>query len=118
MKKQLLALSLVLMVFFNLTAQAAGPVRVPSASPDLSFLGTTATCRIHVRADRSSDSISATAKLWSGNTCLKTWSMSGAGLIRTTKTATVSKGKTYKLTIDYTVNGVKQPQRSVTRTCT
>lgn len=37
--------------------------------------------------------------------------------LKSKKNATVSKGKTYKLTVDYTVNGVKQPQKSVTRTC-
>ena len=71
----------------------------------------------HHRPGRSSDTLSATAKLWTGKTCLKTWTIKGTGKIQTTKTATVSKGKTYKLTVDYTVNGVKQPQKSVTRTC-
>ena len=112
MRKQLLALSLILVMLLGITAQASGPAMLPAAQPSLSFSGTTASCRIIVRGDRSSDTLSATAKLWTG-----TWTIKGTGKIQTTKTATVSKGKTYKLTVDYTVNGVKQPQKSVTRTC-
>ena len=117
MRKQLLALSLILVMLLGITAQASGHAMLPAAQPSLSFSGTTASCRIIVRGDRSSDTLSATAKLWTGKTCLKTWTIKGTGKIQTTKTATVSKGKTYKLTVDYTVNGVKQPQKSVTRTC-
>lgn len=113
MRKQLLALSLILVMLLGITAQASGPAMLPAAQTSLSFSGTTASCRIIVRGDRSSDTLSATAKLWTG----KTWTIKGTGKIQTTKTATVSKGKTYKLTVDYTVNGVKQPQKSVTRTC-
>ena len=93
-------------------------MQAPAAAPKLSFSGTTATCSVIIRSGASStDKISVTAKLWNGRTCLKTWTASGTGRVSLSKTATVSKGKTYKLTVDYTVNGVKQPQKSVTRTC-
>ena len=92
MRKQLLALSLILVMLLGITAQASGPAMLPAAQPSLSFSGTTASCRIIVRGDRSSDTLSATAKLWTGKTCLKTWTIKGTGKIQTTKTATVSKG--------------------------
>ena len=117
MQKQLVALSLVLVMFLGIAAQASGPAKMPFATPDLSFDKATAICTIYVRADESADSISVKAKLWSGNTCLKTWLLSGKGLIREERTTTVSRGKTYKLTLDYTINGITQPQKSVTRTC-
>lgn len=117
MRKQLLALSLILVMFLGIAAQASGPAKIPVATPKLSFNGTTAICTIYVRGDKSTDTVSATAKLWSGSTCLKTWAFSGKGSIREDRKATVSRGKTYKLTVDYMVNGVKQPQKSVTRTC-
>ena len=101
----------------RITAQATGPIKAPNASPTLSFSGTTATCTAFVRGNKSTDNVAATVKLWTGGTCLKTWSASGEYSVKIQKTATVSKGKTYKLTVDYTVNGVKQPQKSVTRTC-
>ena len=71
MRKQLLALSLILVMLLGITAQASGPAMLPAAQPSLSFSGTTASCRIIVRGDRSSDTLSATAKLWTGKTCLK-----------------------------------------------
>ena len=117
MRKQLLALSLVLVMLMGIAAQATGPIKAPNASPTLSFSGTTATCTAFVRGNKSTDNVAATVKLWTGGTCLKTWSASGKYSFKIKKNATVSKGKTYKLTVDYTVNGVKQPQKSVTRTC-
>ena len=116
MRKQILALSLILVMLMGIAAQATGPMQAPAAAPKLSFSGTTATCSVIIRSGASStDKISV--KLWNGRTCLKTWTASGTGRVSLSKTATVSKGKTYKLTVDYTVNGVKQPQKSVTRTC-
>ena len=44
MRKQLLALSLVLVMLMGIAAQATGPIKAPNASPTLSFSGTTATC--------------------------------------------------------------------------
>ena len=118
MRKQILALSLILVMLMGIAAQATGPMQAPAAAPKLSFSGTTATCSVIIRSGASStDKISVTAKLWNGRTCLKTWTASGTGRVSLSKTATVSKGKTYKLTVDYTVNSVKQPQKSVTRTC-
>lgn len=116
-KKRVFALSLVLVMLLGTVVQAAGPIKAPQANYSLSFSGTTATCMANVRGNNSADQLSVTVKLWNGNTCLKTWTASGSGNLRLSKTAAVSKGKTYKMTVDYTVNGVKQPQKSTTKTC-
>lgn len=116
-KKRILAMSLVLVMLLCTVVQAAGPMKAPLATPTLSFSGTTATCTANVRGNNASDRLSVTMKLWNGNTCLKTWTASGTGNLRMSKTATVSKGKTYKMTVDYTVNGVKQTQQFATGTC-
>ena len=58
MRKQLLALSLILVMLLGITAQASGPAMLPAAQTSLSFSGTTASCRIIVRGDRSSDTLS------------------------------------------------------------
>ena len=42
MRKQLLALSLILVMLLGITAQASGPAMLPAAQPSLSFSGTTA----------------------------------------------------------------------------
>lgn len=116
MWKRILAIALVLALAVGITAQAAS-LRVPRLYPNLTFSGTTATCTASLRTDKASDAISMTVKLWQGTTCLKTWSTSGTGSVSLSKTATVSKGKTYKLTVDSKINGVAQSQQSITRTC-
>lgn len=39
MRKQFLALSLVLVMFLGIAAQASGPAKIPVATPKLSFKG-------------------------------------------------------------------------------
>jgi len=116
MIKRLLALTLALVMLLGVSAQAAEPSRSPVAAPSLVFSGTTATCSVTIRSGKPTDQIAATAKLWNGGTCLRTWRKSGTLQVYLTGTATVSRNKTYRLTVDYTVNGIAQPQKSVTRT--
>ena len=68
MRKQLLALSLILVMFLSIAAQAFGPAKMPVATLKLSFNGTTAICTIYVRGDKSTDTVSAAAKLRTGST--------------------------------------------------
>lgn len=117
LKRQLLAISLVLVMLLGITAQASGPMKAPVTKPTLTFNGTTATCTVYVRGNSTTDTVAVTAKLWMGSTCLRTWTASGKNSVKISETATVSRGKTYKLTVDYTINGITQPQKSVTRTC-
>ena len=49
MKKQVLALVMVLVMLMGVAAQATGPMRAPSVKPELSFQGTTALCSALVR---------------------------------------------------------------------
>lgn len=116
MKKPIwLTLLLLLALMLPITAQAAP--RYPKVAPSISFSGTTATCKVSVRGDSTSDSISLTAKLWKGSECIATWTASGTGTLNFSKTKTVEKGSTYKLTADATVNGTKLPTASATGTC-
>ena len=117
MRKRMLAMMLVLVLALSLAAQAAGPTRMPSARPSLTFSGTTATCSATVSGDKSTDRIAAAMRLWKGNTCLETWIKRGTGTVEFNETKTVSRVATYTLTVDYTVNDVAQPQKSVTKTC-
>lgn len=114
--KKVLSTVLLLSIMLSVSVQAAGPVRAPSINHSLSFSGTTATCSASVRAEPS-DSVSVVAKLWSNGICRETWSGKGTGVARTGGTKTVSRGTSYTLTIDATINGVTQPRQSVTKTC-
>ena len=117
MWKRVFAMVMVLVLALSLAAQAAGPMRTPSAKPNLTFSGTTAMCSATVNGDKATDRIAAAMRLWKGNTCLETWIKRGTGTVKFSETTTVSRGATYKLTVDYTVNDVAQSQKSVTRTC-
>ena len=115
--KRVIPMILALVMLLAVAAQASGPVKAPMARPTLTFSGTTANCAVKIRADKTTDTISVTMKLWKGNSCLQTWNANGTGRVTVSKTATVTKGSAYKLTVDYTINGVKQTQKSVTNTC-
>ena len=117
MRKRMLAMMMVLVLALSLAAQAAGPMRAPSAKPKLTFSGTIATCSATVSGDKTTDRIAAAMRLWKGNTCLETWIKRGTGTVKFSETTTVSRGATYKLTVDYTVNDVAQPQKSVSSPC-
>lgn len=118
MKKKLCALLVAVILVCTVCPMAASAVtpRVRSFVPSLDFSGTTAYCELTVNTDYLTDKISATIKLWSGSTCLETWTASASGFLVFSDTVTVSKGE-YTLTADVTINGTVYPQVSVTNTC-
>lgn len=116
MRKKVLVLALALVMLLGVTAQAA-PMRMPYTKPLLSFSGTTALCTATVRADNTGDSILVTAKLWHNGTCLKTWSKQGKGYVNLSGSVTVTRGQSYTLTVDATINGAAQARRMETQTC-
>lgn len=81
-------LTLLLLLALMLPITAQAAPRYSQARPSLSFSGTTAT-----------------------------WTASGTGTLKFSKTKTVEKGSTYKLTADATVNGTKLSTTSATGTC-
>ena len=112
----IIPLVLLLAMLLSLPAYAASP-RVMTILPAISFDGTTANCRVSVSADRSTDQISAVIQLWNGSTRIARWTDSGTGYLLFSNSATVSKGKTYELTVDVKINGVSKPQVSIEGTC-
>ncbi|MGM9889866.1 MAG: hypothetical protein ACI317_03450 [Floccifex porci] len=116
MKKRLLVFTIVAVLLFAIPTEAA-TTRALKVSPSLSFSGTTATCSVLVMADRPSDQIELTMKLWDGSKCIKTWSTTGNGNLLLEKNAAVVMGKTYKLTADISINGTGKPTVSITGTC-
>ena len=86
----------------------AGLNRDIEVSPRLRFSDGIASCKVSIAADSSSDWISATMELWRGNTMLNNWSTSGAESISMDETENVTRYHTYRLVINYKVNGVAQ----------
>lgn len=113
MKRIALFLAIVLIVSAPLTASAT--VRSISATPQLSFSGTTATCKATVVGNSTSDKIEVTMKLMYGSSCVASWNGSGNGYVYMSKTATVTAGRTYTLVLEVTVNGVENDPVYVTK---
>ena len=103
MRKRFLCLLLVISVILAISAHAA-------------FNGTSATCTVTILGERTTDRISAVMELWQGNILIDDWSASASGILKIDETATVERNKTYKLTVNYTVNGVAQTPVSISRT--
>ena len=115
MKKVALLLAFLLCVF-PITANAATP-RIVGIVPSISFSGNIANCSVSITADSFNDDIDAIVKLWNGSSCIATWTTTGNGFVNFSETKNISKGKTYKLTVDVTINDVAKPTVSVTGTC-
>lgn len=118
MKRRVWCLILAVSLIITLPAYTAlaASERQCHAASRLSFNDTVAKCFFDITTDYSTDRISATMELRQGSTFIDRWSASGKGAVTINETATVSKNKTYKLIIAYTINGVAQDPISITRT--
>ena len=115
MKKHFFPIMCAFLVLLSSTAHAA--TRAAAVVPRISFDGTTASCSVFIAADRPTDNIDAVIKLWQGSRCIETWEESSIGDHAFSGKVTVSKGKTYQLTVDVTLEGKVQPRFSVEGTC-
>lgn len=116
MRKIAMSLAVIMALLLPTTAYAATS-RYTRIYPTLSFEGTVANCSVIVYADASSDEIESSIKLWRGSICVATWQEESTGILVFKDTATVTKGRNYELTADVTINGVSQPQVSVSAKC-
>ena len=89
--------------------------RLLQVHTSLTFSGTTANCEAMVLS--AGDDIKATMTLRQGDTIMAMWSDSGTSAVSLVGHRTVTKGKTYTLTVTGTRNGVAFEAHSVTRTC-
>lgn len=94
----------------------AAESRMTTAIANFNISGTTATCTLSASADNATDSLKAIIRLYRGSTCIATWSGSGSSYLNMTKTKTVTKGYTYKMTVDLTVNGVSHHVNDIYKT--
>lgn len=115
MKRRHIFLSFLLILVLVVPVQAQTQ-RVNTERVTLSFSGTTANCRVQIVAN-SNESISATIRLWNGNECIQTWQRSATTSLSFYETATVQKGQSYTLTVDYTIAGKSKPTLSTSGTC-
>lgn len=123
MQKKLTAMTLALFLMFSVTAHALEvEPRWNSTTrciPTLEFSGTKASCSILVNTVKGA-TIDATMTLYHGTDEVASWDLSGTTRLSETKTCTVTKGETYKLTIVVNVegpNGSDSITKSTSKTC-
>lgn len=110
-----LVLLLVLLLANTVYAQ---DMRINTSYAEISFSGTTAQCYAEISGNKGSDKISATIKLNCGSQNIKTWNESSdSGRLTFYDTVDVTKGNTYELVVEYSVNGRAQQSFSDSGTC-
>lgn len=116
MKRRIFSLAAALLLVLSISAKAVeNRAIIPNIS--LSFSGTTANCFATCRSGNSSDRIAMTLILEYQGVELESWSASGYGQVTISKTHPVTKGKTYTLVLEYSVNGDPKPSFSSYATC-
>nr|WP_325179559.1 hypothetical protein [uncultured Oscillibacter sp.] len=110
---------LFLLFIFLLTSTVnAQTERLSGDSIKLTFEGTTACCNVTIASTDLKGDISATIKLMDGSTCINSWRKVASGyLFFADSTTSVKKGKSYTLTVTYSIDGVTQPSLSTSATC-
>lgn len=118
MKKKVIPFLFFLVLLFAQTVHAqAASLRTATIWPSMDFNGTTAQCSVSVTADHFTDDIEIVVKLWRNGQCIKTWEDSGTGYLIFDRTTTVTRGYTYTMTADVTLDGAIQPTVSVSKEC-
>lgn len=115
MKK--LSIILVILLVVAMPLQARAQTRAMRIYPKLTFSGTKANCFVSVTGNASTNQLEVTMKLMYGTSCIASWSSEGTGYVTMNKTATVTTGRTYKLVVEVTENGVAMDPVYVTGTC-
>lgn len=115
-KTRFFAVVLLVVMSLCMAAQAVD-TRAVTVAPQLTFSGTTANCVAACSGNNSTDKISATLTLYQGGSEVTHWTASGTRKVSFNKTYSVKSGKSYKLTLTYSVNGVSQSSKSTTATC-
>lgn len=119
MKKRIVSAVMLLLLVGILSAQMAQATgqRAESQKPDLFFQGTTAICSAICRGNFANDTVEATLTLYQGDTYIDSWSESGTWEVMTYGECKVQSGKTYRLELAYSINGVDKPVLSTTNYC-
>ncbi|MBQ9536107.1 MAG: hypothetical protein IJU78_09725 [Clostridia bacterium] len=132
MKKRIIVLTALLLAVLTATAWAAdfrpagisahhnggtANIRANSKDISLSFSNGMADCSALVRGYSASDDVEATLTLYLGNNFIDSWSASGKFYTSVSGSCAVKSGRTYRLVLTWSINGVAQPQLTTTKTC-
>ena len=107
---------LMVLMFVSTSAQAM-ETRAVSDKVSLLYDGSTAICSATCKGANTSDKVEATLTLVCKGETVASWSKSGVYSIALSEKCKVVPGRTYTLKLNYTINGVAKPEKSVTRVC-
>lgn len=93
----------------------AAEQRALVAQPTLSFSGKSATCGCNV--SDLGKTLQVTMELRDGTTLVDSWYKSGTSKVMMSQTATVTRGRTYTLSVRVMINGVSYGPYSITKQC-
>ena len=114
MWKRVIVLILCAVMLCSITAYAA-ETKINSNNLELTFDGTTALCEFQYSS--LGDTITATMKLWQGDTLVDSWTQTSTSKISMSKTCKVSRLKMYTLEVSGTYDGVAFGPISVSKRC-
>lgn len=107
---------LLVCTFLAQTVQAVQQ-KTSGSTVNLIFNGTTAVCSAVCRGDSTSDTVDVTLTLYQGTKYEKSWKSSGKGKVHISEEYAVTSGKSYRLVLTYSINGVAQSSKSMAKTC-
>lgn len=116
MKKHVIALFILLVLAMGMSVKAIEP-RLIQSRLTLNFNGNTALCYASCTGNKASDKIDATLTLYSSTGEVQSWSNSDNSSVSFTEQHNVKQGTSYTLTLTYSVNGIEQSPKSITKTC-
>lgn len=116
MKHRVLCVLLIVVLLIPVAAQAVTS-RGAEANANITFNGTTATCKADISANNPTDRITATMILYRGTHEVDRWVASGTGELSFSYPAEVESGVTYRLLLRYSINGVQQTAKETQETC-
>lgn len=116
MKKRVIFLIIVIAIVLAVPS-AAAETRAAVIQPALSFTNNKANCSLVVVGDLANEPITATIKLKQGSITLATWNVDDVGaLVFSDSSISVTKGGTYTLTANVTINNRVYAPTSITAT--
>lgn len=116
MGKRIVAIMLLLIMVVATNVQAMEPLAVKDRI-SLSFDGTLAICSATCKGSNSKDKVEATLSLVSDGKTVASWSDSDDYSVSISESCKVNQGKTYTLKLNYSINGIEKPEKTVTKTC-
>lgn len=114
MKKRVIILILAAALLLAIPTQAVS--RATTCRPSLTFEGMTAKCGIVVLGG-TYDEIEVTLSLWHGNQMIGVWIEETTGYLSMSETVTVTRGNTYTLEVDLTINGEEVDVMPISNKC-